>query len=468
MGKFLELSLTTGYVPNWGKWEVLREFIQNALDSDDAGYPAEIRRNPNGTVVISNKGALLTRNTLLLGATSKADGGSRGKFGEGYKLAMLVACRMAKMEGKTDPPIRIKTGNEIWRPHLRMSENFGGETLQIEINPAAGDNSLTVYVSDVEDETWKQVENRVLNLKSSMSIPCPQGEILVSPDRRGQIFARGLWVCSYENASFGYNLKDIQLDRDRLVPVHYSLMNKLVYNLQVAVATGGISVEKLFEAISREGSLERSAYSEAPPCFSRESVIATKIWEWWKGKHGENAVPFTTSLQAGLIVASGRNPVQLPEQVFKMVLASFPESHVFDFEKVRLLEQQRVEKTFSLDDLGEKNSHRVRELLRFCERTLPWYGQGKVEIVKFKQQEGTRIDGLCNLHADCSYTIQISWDAIHDRELGFVFQRFIDIYLHELGHRFGSGDLTASHVNQITEDASRLVEFSLERLRGSF
>lgn len=459
--KVLELSLTTNYVPNWSKWEVLREFIQNALDSHDAGYPCEIRRNPNGTVVISNKGALLTRNTLLLGATSKADGGSRGKFGEGYKLAMLVACRQSLAEGKMDPPIRIKTGSEIWRPFLRPSANFdGAATLQIEINPAVSDGNLTVYISNVDDETWKLAESRVLNLKSSMSIDTGAGALLVSPDRIGQLYARGLWVCKLDGgASFGYNLSDLQLDRDRLVPIRYSLLRKIAEALRSAISLGRLPISKFFDLFENQNSIEYAAFMEVAGIFFDEapegSPFGKKIWEYWCATYGEDAVPCTETFQMALVTAAGRKPVFLPRALYETVLRCIPMRFRFDFDKVRVLESQKVERVMSFDDLGEVNAKLVKGFIELTQQVL--YGSWTVELVKFVTP---KFAGLCQWSPSGEDSkILISWDACHSGEvLGeFNFHRFVDIYLHELGHRHRATDLTADHVNQITHDAATLL-----------
>jgi hypothetical protein len=100
------LPLSPDYVSHWGLWEAVREIYQNALDEVEAPSLAQIRFSDDA-LYISTPTGKLTPDTLVLGKTSKRNKSqSRGKFGEGYKLALLVLARLGHR-------VTIRTNDQV-------------------------------------------------------------------------------------------------------------------------------------------------------------------------------------------------------------------------------------------------------------------------------------------------------------------------------------------------------------------
>ena len=118
MAKFA-LPIKSTYVPDWGVWECLREFVQNAKDEeDDRG--SEMKISHSGSALrIFNRGADMDRSALLLGQTSKADRSDlRGQFGEGLNLVILAGVRAGL-------DIVVYTQTERWTATLEPSDEYG-------------------------------------------------------------------------------------------------------------------------------------------------------------------------------------------------------------------------------------------------------------------------------------------------------------------------------------------------------
>ncbi len=92
-----KLNLVMTYPVKWGEWEVMYNFVQNfydALGRDrfrdrfDASYD-------NGTIVMRSDNGFSKEWLMYIGASTKRDGDHEyaGKFGEGFKVASLVALR---------------------------------------------------------------------------------------------------------------------------------------------------------------------------------------------------------------------------------------------------------------------------------------------------------------------------------------------------------------------------------------
>ena len=85
---------TVNYRKHWGEWEAIREIMQNSLDETDQ-LPELIIDKKNNRTIIQDTGHGITLNQLiLLGKTGKDGEDSRGKFGEGIKIALIVLTRM--------------------------------------------------------------------------------------------------------------------------------------------------------------------------------------------------------------------------------------------------------------------------------------------------------------------------------------------------------------------------------------
>jgi len=126
-----ELTINPGYVPSWSYWEGLREITQNIIDQESLD-PAEFHKfiiydSEKGVLLLGNQNSKLDKNSLLLGTTSKNNSNTIGKWGEGYKLALLVLCRNGVR-------IEINNGNEIWIPHIIKSKVYNSEILVIDVS----------------------------------------------------------------------------------------------------------------------------------------------------------------------------------------------------------------------------------------------------------------------------------------------------------------------------------------------
>ncbi len=436
MGEFLELTITTDYVPNWGWWEILREFIQNTLDSHDAGFTMDIRRNPNGTVVLTNKGALLTRRTLLLGATSKMDGGSRGKFGEGYKLAMMAACRLALRNGSTEPPIRIKTGDEIWRPVIRFSNVYKADLLMVEINKGKSDGDLTVYIPNVPEEVWTQVESRVLALKGASKISLPSGEILLDVQRRSSLFVKGLWISTIPHTTYGYNLFDVEIDRDRRIAEYWSLNTQVTRVIEEALCMNKLSVAKVVDILNSNG-MEAQALSN----YSNNDSFHEKLCSKWNEENPES-IPCRGVEDALVAESIGKKGVIVSEPLYKIL-----SKKLNTLDKIKTENKFLTTKIYNREELPGTLLEFISIVMSAINNALG--EQNDVMIVDFADKN---ILGVCTPNrATATNEIKIARSQCDDHE------QFLDTLLHELGHRNGAADLKASHVNQITQDAAKII-----------
>ena len=293
--KKYELSLSENYVSDWGVVEAVREIFQNAADQEITYSNNEMFHQFMGdTLMIGNKSSVLNVESLLLGETSKRDDNSTvGKFGEGYKLALLVLTRLGK-------PVTIYNygAREVWTPKLRTSARYNGvKTLQIEIQDKyiwqrVPHSDLIYQIGGLTENERKAIVQSNLRLQEvTEGIETTFGTILLDPEQKGRIYVNGLFVSVADEFFYGYDFKPehIQLDRDRRM-IHQ-------FDLQWCTSSmwkesGSDQLIELTRRNAKEVSYLRGAYIYRSA--SKFEAVANKAFDSFRAEHGDKALPVTT------------------------------------------------------------------------------------------------------------------------------------------------------------------------------
>ena len=228
MAKY-ELSLVKSYVQEWTAEDAIREIIQNAIDESNRveDNAMSVEYDPEEkTLIISNKKSVLTHDTLLLGNTSKAtDDNMIGKFGEGYKLGILVLTR------ENHPVVIQNYGlKETWKARFVNSRRWKDEVLTIftdksQIWNKPPHNNLSFVINNVDQDMYNEVVKKTLFLKDIYTgeyvednyAKTSYGNILFEESEKGRVYVNGLFVTTLEDLKYGYDIKTkyIEIGRDR-------------------------------------------------------------------------------------------------------------------------------------------------------------------------------------------------------------------------------------------------------------
>lgn len=202
-----QLSMSRNYVSKWTVLEGIREWIQNARDSDS---PFEYAFEGDRFSITSRYDTLDAR-TLILGSSSKAGQANKvGQFGEGYKLALLVLTR----EGK-EPC--VYNGDKLWTPVFEHSEQFDTELLTIvESDNPFPEQGICFSACNLTEEEQAGIRELCLMMQPPMKDVIGTETCSILPSRPGKLYVGGLFVCS-TNMKYGYDFQPehLQLERDR-------------------------------------------------------------------------------------------------------------------------------------------------------------------------------------------------------------------------------------------------------------
>lgn len=225
--QIIELSISKNYVCTWGFWEAMREIFQNAIDSDADGNEMNIQlTSDNETISIFNEGVFLPINSLVLGNSDKGTT-HIGKFGEGYKLALVVLLRMGYK-------VSIHVGEQRWIPYFDYSDTLQTEVLKIKIIDGNDFNTdgTTFMIGGLTYSNIEELKVKCLPFRHKYTngydkkIESEYGDILMSDQLKGKFYVEGLFIQDDTSFTYGYSFKKdyVDLDRDRRAINYYDLL----------------------------------------------------------------------------------------------------------------------------------------------------------------------------------------------------------------------------------------------------
>ena len=222
-----ELPLKRDYVSHWGFIEAVRELFQNAIDGgSDWSWELKQLEPANAKVFyyrlrITSPNVRLPASCLVLGESSKRSDDSKiGAFGEGFKLALLVLCRLGI-------PVQLFNDDKCWEPTFTHSETFDTEVFAIRETRVV-EHALKGLEYVIDQITLEQVYAlqdafRFLRKdKPQISYHVRQGEIFL--EDQSALYVAGLFICATK-LKYSYDLMPgvIQLERDRQTVADFEL-----------------------------------------------------------------------------------------------------------------------------------------------------------------------------------------------------------------------------------------------------
>lgn len=347
-----ETSIASGYVPNWGAKEGIREIIQNAMDSHDIGFKSGITYvRKDKKLIIFNRGAKLERKSMLLGSTTKAnDTNLRGQYGEGFKLACLSLVRAGHR-------VRIHSQNEMWSAAISKSENFDVDVLTFKIQKAAEkSDKLSFVIEGIEPKEWKGMELMFLPIYSpdpKTILKTPDGKVLLDKNLKGRIYCGGIFVDEYKELEFGYdfNVDVLQLNRDRNMVSSFEV--EWATSKMWAVLAAGKN-GKLFNA---HDMLKKNAPDVKYIKNFADYTVTGKVVDQFIKENNERSYPVTSDSEAYRVRSVGYTPVYSSSSYAETVRSKL--GTIDDLERVVEADYELFQNMTPIDDANIQYSFEV-------------------------------------------------------------------------------------------------------------
>lgn len=314
----IELSLTVNYCPGWGLWEGVREIVQNAVDDEEwNGGKMVIEHSARAQKLsIKSQGVVLERSVLLLGASDKKEN-ERGHFGEGLKIGVLALVR-------SEHPVIIYNGDEVWRPVIEPSEQFAGSNVlcfQTRKLPKSRAD-FTVEVENISKPVWEQMKAKFLFLSpdnAADTVKVRGGTILLAPDRKGEVYVKGIYVNDVPELDCGYDLERMELDRDR----------RLIdtWNLKDMLGKLWVAAQQEFpeRVAARLYTLAANSSADADHLhyYADEKLVA-EMWKTLEKHHGAGVMPVPDAESETRLNRAGIRTVVVSKALHKMLERAAP------------------------------------------------------------------------------------------------------------------------------------------------
>lgn len=310
MKQKFELTLTSDYAAQWGVQDALREIIQNGIDQESQieNNPLDITYDGKDILTVSNKNSILLKETLLLGYSTKQDDDSTiGKFGEGYKIALLVLTRLNKKV-----TIFNYGKKEIWTSRFVKSKRYNGQkvlTITVDTEPiwkSVPNNNLTFKIEGINNSEYQELISRALLLQTAYKrnlIDDEQGQILLDEKFKGRIYVNGLYINTIDSLMYGYNIKPkyINIGRDRDLVSDYDIqqVTSSIWRKQ----TDNHRLYKMLKAQSPDVSyITSNDWRNSREFFRNMEEISQELLQDIH-ETNENLIPVKTQKEADLVKA---------------------------------------------------------------------------------------------------------------------------------------------------------------------
>jgi len=204
MQQRIEYPISAGYCANWTMVDAIREVIANAMDEGDfkITYDAYF----DGCDII-NKGSEIKPKHLVLGNSEKSTD-QIGQFGEGLKIAALVAARENRK-------FYVSTSGFSFRPSIEYSEGLESDILVLTLDETTKNKEETLVHIQCTKEEYADAKAKFLKWSGCKSISKELAPNIFSPG--GKLFVNGLYTMPL-NSLYSYNLTSTKfINRDRTV-----------------------------------------------------------------------------------------------------------------------------------------------------------------------------------------------------------------------------------------------------------
>jgi hypothetical protein len=432
----IALTITPDYLPNWGLLEGIRELVQNGRDAEvEHGAKLEIRHRKSqpGTLVIENDGCVLPHEALLLGHSSKRGRDDMiGHFGEGLKLGVLALVRAGVQ-------VKIRSGSEVWTPSIENHPAFESKVLTFDIQGGREDKRrVSVEVIGISRDAWHSIRPMFLFLNppsDDKKVQTEYGDVLLDPKMAGKVFVRGILVQTVAGYCWGYNLSNVEIDRDRKMVDSFDLQYCLNNLWRSAVRTREDLIDSYMRMLDGQASdlegLNNYNASSLPESLRKRCV------EQFKKRHGEQAMPVENLEQAADIEHLGARGVVCPKALLAVLQAELG-----NLDTMRQKLADMPAKQYSWSELSSAERGNLKRALDAVNPHEP-VDLSTVDVCDFRR------DDIRGLYRDGRK--MLAKKILADRSLT------LQVLVHEVSHKYGA-DGEKGHVAKIESLWAAIVE----------
>lgn len=274
----IEYPITQSYMSHWDNKKALRELIQNAIDSGE--YMVD-DSNPD-LVVISNRLIKpLTVDELTLFGDSNKSSDHIGRFGEGFKLAMLVFARSKE------------TCHSVSVGDCEITSAIENNRFVITITNPDQLESASDFIAKIQYQGAANDAKSLLMSRHDLKLVFNngQGSQVLFGHGKSKLFVSGMYICDIDTKySYNFHPRTLQLGRDREAVSEFDLH----WQTAIIWANHGLP-EDVAEMLHSDACDVRSVK------YMITDRIKSAIAQHFFDNYGSDAVIATSSVEAEML-----------------------------------------------------------------------------------------------------------------------------------------------------------------------
>jgi hypothetical protein len=361
-----------------------------------------------------------------------------GKFGEGLKLGILALVRLGAK-------IKIRSGSEVWVPRIVRSEKFNADVLAFDIAKGREHKErVQIEICNcISQEVWNTIQSKFLFLQKTKGRhridTAYNGAILTSTEHQGSVFVRGIHVFKNPALRYGYDLTDVDIDRDRKMVDQSSLRWRLCNLWRSAVNEFPDMATDYIQLLD-----DQATDLEGLDMYTAKQLaesVRVQVAEKFLARHGKNALPVSSLSQSAEVEHLGMNGV-----VVSGALRAVLEAQLGSAEENKAKLVHLPKHTYGWGELSDAEKANLISAIALVNSQEP-VTLDDIDVVDFRSDtlEGLFTEGRVLLAKD-----RLAKPAT-----------VLEVLVHEVAHRKGS-DGEKAHVAQIEKIWSGIVA----QLRG--
>jgi hypothetical protein len=298
-----------------------------------------------------------------MGETDKRkDMGLRGRHGEGLALAMLAGYRK-------DMALTIEVGDKLWTPYIDYSETFDRNVLKIKILDVTFPFAGVRVAFRLPENLWKEYCQKIIPLTPIERIRTDIGDIILNPELKGMLYCKDIYVEQRTEFAYGYNLKKINIDRDRGLFADFDLKWEVSNIYQNAFTESNPEFrEKIFDMAYVLSEANRADVNYLGAIC--DSDLRESFANRFKEKHGEKAIPVKVESEVNEAEYYGRRGIIVNDNFSKVLGDRIP-----DLAKVKRTQKETIIKEYTWENLTEVEKENLHEAVMYIEGALNYVNE---------------------------------------------------------------------------------------------
>jgi len=316
----------------------------------------------------------------------------------------------------------------------------------------------------IEEQVWEDTKRLFTVFREDLTegdaVETKRGTILFDSASRGMLYVKGIFVQKREDFRHGYDLKTIELDRDRRIINDYDLKYEtaLIYKEAMDLKPN-VMIKRVYDMVQTGAEDVRGMGIYTSIAGSASEQIAAQFLK----DNGEDAVPVKTMKESEELDHNGRKGVVVGDTLSAILKTS----KIDTLETLKKKRETEIKTRFSWSDLSLEEQKNLKDAGDMIEAALEWVTEERCkDLFLTNIWVDSKIDVLGNIQIVEFHTDALEGTAELDKQTIKISRlalshvsRTLRVLIHEKAHLVATYSSSSTH-GRFAEELWTLVNAS--------